>query len=121
MAEIQAVATEIELLQRVYAAFNLREIEKVLAAMHSDVDWSNGMEGGRVRGTAAVREYWKRQFEVLNPQVMPQNFTTEADRRIAVEVHQVIRDKAGKLLVDQTIQHVYEIRDGRIQSMEIRA
>ncbi len=63
MAELHAVSAEIELLQRVYAAFNRREIETVLATMHSDVDWPNGMEGGRVLGTAAVRDYWKRQFE----------------------------------------------------------
>jgi len=120
MAEAQVVSAEIELLQKVYAAFNRRDIESVLAAMHSDVDWPNGMEGGRVLGTGAVRDYWKRQFEVLDPRVEPQNFTTEADGRIAVDVHQVVHDKAGKLLVDQMIQHVYEIRDGLIRSMEIR-
>jgi ketosteroid isomerase-like protein len=78
------------------------------------------MEGGRVLGTAAVREYWRRQFEVLNPRVEPQKFTLEADGRIAVEVHQVVHDTSGKLVVDQMVQHVYEIRDGLIRSMEIR-
>ena len=60
MAEIQTVAVEIELLHRAYAAFNRRKIESVLALMHADVDWPNGMEGGRVLGTGAVREYWTR-------------------------------------------------------------
>jgi ketosteroid isomerase-like protein len=120
MAELHAVSAEIELLWRVYAAFNRREIETVLREMHPNVDWPNGMEGGRVLGTAAVRDYWKRQFELLDPRVEPKNFTTEADGRIAVEVHQVVYDKAGKLLVDHMVQHVYEIRDGLIQSMEIR-
>jgi hypothetical protein len=78
------------------------------------------MEGGRVLGTAAVRNYWKRQFEVVHSQVEPTNFTTEADGRIAVDVHQVVHDNAGKLLADQMVQHVYEIREGLIQSMEIR-
>jgi len=90
MAEVQ-VATESgvdqsELLRRVYAAFNRREIETVLAAMNTDVDWPNGMEGGRVRGHAAVRGYWKRQFEVLDPKVEPRSFAREADGRIAVAV-----------------------------------
>jgi ketosteroid isomerase-like protein len=120
MAELHAVSAEIELLQRVYAAFNRREIENVLVDMHPEVDWPNGMEGGRVLGTAAVRDYWKRQFESLDPRVEPQRFTTEADGRIAVEVHQVVHDKTGKLLVDQMVQHVYKIRDGLIRSMEIR-
>ena len=120
MAELQTVAAEIELLQRAYSAFNRREIETVLALMHADVDWPNGMEGGRVLGTEAVRKYWRRQFEVVDSQVEPKNFATEADGRIAVHVHQVVHDKAGKLLADQMVQHVYEIRDGLIQSMEIR-
>jgi ketosteroid isomerase-like protein len=120
MAGIQTAAAEIELLHRAYAAFNRREIESVLVLMHANVDWPNGMEGGRVLGTGAVREYWRRQFEVVDSHVEPKNFTTEADGRIAVHVHQVVRDKAGKLLADQMVQHVYEIRDGLIQRMEIR-
>ena len=101
MAELQAVPAEVVLLHTVYAAFNRRDIETVLAEMHADVDWPNGMEGGRVLGKAAVRDYWKRQFEVLDPRVEPQAFATEADGRIAVDVHQVDHDKAGTLLVDQ--------------------
>ena len=120
MVDVQAVATEIEMLQRMYAAFNRRDIEMVLASMLDNVDWPNGMEGGRVLGKGAVRDYWKRQFEVLDPNVEPKKFTKEADGRIAIDVHQMVRDKSGKLLVDQMIQHVYEFHDGLIQSMEIR-
>jgi hypothetical protein len=32
----------------------------------------------------------------------------------------VAHDKSGKLLTDRMVQHIYEIRDGLIQSMEIR-
>jgi hypothetical protein len=120
MVELHAVPAEIEMLQRVYAAFNRREIENVLVEMHSGVDWPNGMEGGRVLGTAAVRNYWTRQFESLDPHVEPKNFNTEEDGRIAVDVHQVVHDKGGKLLVDHMVKHVYRIRGGLIQSMEIR-
>src|SRR5882724_8286799 len=112
MAEVKVLSAQVELLQAVYAGFNRRDIEVVLAEMHPDVDWPNGMEGGRILGKSAVRDYWKRQFESLNPSVEPQTFTTEADGRFAVGVHQVVHDNAGKLLVDQTIQHVYDIRDG---------
>jgi len=113
-------AAEVELLHRAYAAFNRREIDTVIGLMHADVDWPNGMEGGRVLGTAAVRDYWKRQFEMIDSHVEPNAFTTEADGRIAVEVHQVAHDKSGKLLTDRMVQHIYEIHDGLIQSMEIR-
>jgi ketosteroid isomerase-like protein len=101
MAELGETSAEVELLLRTYAAFNRREIETVLSAMHANVDWPNGMEGGRVLGQAAVRDYWKRQFEVLDPHVEPKTFTWEAEGRIAVDVHQVVHDKSGKLVVDQ--------------------
>ena len=120
MADDPIIAAEVELLHGAYTAFNRRDIEMVLALMHGNVDWPNGMEGGRVQGTTAVREYWTRQFKVVSSQVEPRGFRREADGRIAVEVHQVVHDLSGKLLADQMVQHVYKIRDGLIQSMEIR-
>jgi hypothetical protein len=35
-----------ELLERLYERFNARDMEAVLATMHPDVIWPNGMEGG---------------------------------------------------------------------------
>jgi len=122
MSQVDTSPVEIALLQGVYAAFNRRDIETVLASMSEDVDWPNGWEGDRIRGKAEVRDYWTRLFEALDPKVEPVGFTTESDGRIAVEVHQVVRDRAaGNLLSDQIIHHVYEIVDGLIRSMEIRA
>jgi SnoaL-like domain len=113
------MSAEIELLRRIYREFNRREIGAVLASLHANVDWPNGMEGGRVHGHDAVREYWTRQFQMLDPHVEPEGFRITEDGRIVVEVHQVIHDISGRLLVDQKIEHVYEIEDGLIRRMEI--
>ncbi len=121
MNATEAVSPKVELLRRIYTDFNRREIESVLAAMHPEVDWPNGWEGGRVQGRDAVREYWKRQFAVITPRVEAQGFAEEPDGRIAVRVHQVVHDMSGKLVVDQIVEHVYEIRDGLIRAMEIRS
>ena len=110
----------VTLLERTYAAFNARDIDGALAAMHPDVDWPNGMEGGRVHGHRAVREYWTRQWGLIDPRVEPRGFVTEADGRIAVDVRQVVRDRAGALLKDEMVQHVYRLEDGLIRAMEIR-
>src|SRR5882672_6030705 len=66
---LRPVSEHEELLRRAYEAFNARDVDAVLALMHPDVDWPNGMEGGRVLGRAAVREYWTRQFEVIDSRV----------------------------------------------------
>ncbi len=113
--------TDEELLKHAYTAFNVRDVEAVLALMTPDVDWPNGMEGGRVAGHDAVRSYWLRQWGMINPTVTPQRFTAEPDGRIAAEVHQVVRDLQGNLLADEIIQHVYRLDNGLIQSMEIRS
>jgi len=37
-----------------------------------------------------------------------------------VDVHQVVRDREGRVLTDQMLQHIYVIQDGLIRQMEIR-
>jgi hypothetical protein len=114
------VFTDQELLTKTYQAFNARDIEAVLAVMHPEVDWPNGMEGGRVYGHEGLRDYWTRQWGLIDPHVEPLDFTPEADGRIGVEVHQVVRDLEGRILSDSMVQHVYLIQAGLIMSMEIR-
>jgi nuclear transport factor 2 (NTF2) superfamily protein len=107
-------------IKSLYEAFNAREIDRALAAMQPDVDWPNGWEGGRVHGREALRDYWTRQWRVLDPVVTPVGFQADEAGRIAVDVHAVVRDREGKVLADESIQHVYTIESGLIRSMEIR-
>jgi hypothetical protein len=109
-----------DLLTQTYKAFNQRDVDAALANMQADVDWPNGMEGGRVHGHQAVRQYWLRQWTQINPRVEPQGFRLGPAGATVVEVHQIIRDMDGKLLADRMVEHVYRIRDGLIASMEIR-
>jgi ketosteroid isomerase-like protein len=88
--------------------------------MDPDVDWPNGMEGGREHGHAAVRAYWTRQFELIDSHVEPLAMTPEADGRIRVDVHAVVRDLDGNLLSEGDVQHVYTFRDGLVAHMEIQ-
>ena len=111
---------EIEILNQVYDAFNARKIDVVLAQLAPDVDWPNGMEGGRVHGRAAVRDYWLRQWSMIDPRVEPRQFAVDDAGLIVVDVHQTVRDLSGKVMADQMVQHVYTIRDGLIQRMDIR-
>lgn len=109
-----------ELLVITYRAFNARDIDAVLALMHTDVDWPNGMEGGRMYGHQGVRDYWTRQWGLIDPRVEPVGFRTDEDGRTVVDVHQVVRDLAGNVILDAMVEHIYLIEDGLIKSMEIR-
>src|SRR5258708_24093222 len=93
----------------------------VLKTMQKDVACQIGMEGGRVTGHSGVREYWSRQWSSLDPHVEPVSFTTDSEGRTVVQVHQIVRDLSGKVILDRMVQHIYLIRKGLIQSMEIRS
>ncbi len=108
-----------QILRTAYRAFNSRDIAQALTVMHPEVDWPNGMEGGRVLGHSGVREYWTRQWKVVNPHVEPTGFSSDAAGRTIVEVHQVVRDMDGGLLLDRMVKHSYMIENGLIRSMEI--
>ncbi|MGH3848224.1 MAG: nuclear transport factor 2 family protein [Pseudonocardiaceae bacterium] len=102
-----------------YAAFNRRDMPALLAAMAPDVVWPNGWEGGTLRGRDEVCDYWTRQWGQIVPTVSPTGFRPESDGRIAVAVHQVVRDKAGTIIADGTVTHVYRFVDGLVTEMEI--
>jgi ketosteroid isomerase-like protein len=103
-----------------YDGFNARDIDTVLAALAPDVVWPNGWEGGVVRGHEEVRDYWTRQWRQVDPTVTPLGFTYEEDGRVAVQVHQVIRETNGAPIADGQVTHVYRFRDGLVTEMEIR-
>jgi cation diffusion facilitator family transporter len=114
------VAYDGDMLRELYAAFNARDIDAVLKGMAPDVDWPNGMEGGRVHGHEAVRDYWTRQWTLMHPTVEPDAITEQDDGRVVVNVHQVIHSTSGELLSDDHITHTYTFGDdGLITRMDI--
>ena len=111
---------DVERLRGVYALFNNRDIESVLAAMHPDVVWANGMEGGHVHGRDEVRSYWKRQWAIIDPRVEPIEISPTGNAEVFVKVHQVVRDLDNDLLADKLVAHVFQMRNGLIQRFDIR-
>ena len=110
---------EILLLERLYRQFNAREIENVLAMLHEEVAWANGMEGGHVHGRSGVRDYWTRQWAMIDPNVEPTGFSRGADGEVVVEVHQTVRDLSGKLLSERTVGHIFRIENGLFTRFDI--
>lgn len=110
---------DVEILNKLYERFNARDMEALLNAMHPDVTWANGMEGGHVHGREAVRSYWTRQWAMLDPHVEPVSFSTGANGSTKVEVHQIVRDLKGAVLLDKTVGHVFRIEQGLITRFDI--
>lgn len=110
---------ERELLIAMYRDFNARRIEAVLARFSPSVEWANGMEGGHVYGIDAVRAYWNRQFETVDPHVEPLRVDRDDKGRFVVEVHQTVRDLEGKIMLDKIVHHAYRLHDGFVERMDI--
>ena len=108
-----------DLLIYLYGKFNDRDLEAVLAAMHPDVVWPNGWEGGYVYGHQGIRDYWTRQWQVLDPHVEPVDFNPDETGRTIVTVHQVVRDLSGNVISDSLVKHAYLMEDSLIKRMDI--
>jgi ketosteroid isomerase-like protein len=112
-------APEIEMLRTAYAAFNGRDIDAALATMTPDVSWPRAFKGGFVHGPEEIRAYWMEQWSEIDGQVEPVAFYPEDAGQILVKVHQVVRDLAGAVLVDEHVGHRFTIEHGLIQAMEV--
>ncbi len=108
-------------LRRLYKAFNSRDIALVLGQMARDVNWPNAWEGGRVYGHDGVRDYWTRQWAVIDSFVEPLRFENRTNGSVAVEVNQTIRLLDGVVLSDDRLVHVYVFHQGLITRMDVEA
>jgi len=114
------MAANPELINRLYQSFNGRDIDGALSLMSDTVRWPKASEGGSIVGKEEIRAYWTRQWLDFDPIVEPLEAET-ADGKLKVRVHQVVRSKAGVLLSDSEVLHVYTIIDERVQQMELGA
>jgi hypothetical protein len=117
--ELAAPSAARQLLEHAYACFNARDVASALSAMHPDVEWSNGQDGGIAHGRDEVRDQWTRQWTSVDPHVDPLRIDDEGGR-LVVAVHQVIRDLSGRVVAERFLEHAYLVEDGLIRRMEIR-
>jgi len=104
----------------IYAAFNARDIEAVLEALHPDVDWANAMEGGRVHGREELRAYWGRVFERLDSRHAIEEMERLEDGRIALVVRQVVHEAGGgALIADEFVRHIFTMEDGLVVRFDV--
>ena len=105
-------------LKNLYDAFNRRDIESVLSTMAEDVKWANGWEGGFVYGRDNVREYWRRQFEVITPQLEILEIEIDGNQSIT-KLHQIAKDMGGNIVDDKIVKHIFTFEKGLIKTFEL--
>lgn len=112
------MSTDTEFLARLYERFNARDMEGALSMMHQNVMWANGLEGGHVHGHEEVRDYWRRQWAMMDSSAEPTDFSTSEDGTIHVTVHLIARDRNGNTLFDKMAVHVFQIEGGLVRRFD---
>lgn len=107
------------MIRRLYDGFNRRDIPAVLAMLSDDVAWANGMDGGHEHGRDAIRAYWTRQWAAIRPEVDPRQIAHRDENTVVAEVHQVVHDLDGRLLLDEEVRHVFRLKDGLMTRFDI--
>ncbi|RBP18233.1 SnoaL-like protein [Roseiarcus fermentans] len=107
------------IVRRLYEGFNRRDIPAVLTLLTDNVAWANGMDGGHVHGHDGVRAYWTKQWAAIAPRVDPIRVSRRDDGATVAEVHQVVRDLAGKVLLDEAVRHVFHFEGDRVSRFDI--
>jgi hypothetical protein len=110
--------SETEVVRRANEAFNARDVGTAAALMAEDVSWPDIANGGLVRGRDAVRDHWHEQFEHTDPRVDVVRLD-QADGRVRATVRLIVREPGGAPISDERMTHVYTVRDGLIQRMEV--
>jgi hypothetical protein len=107
------------IIQQAYSAFNKRDIDGALALMTEDVSWPKASDGGKIVGKEEIRAYWTRQWAEFDPYVEPLAITEDAEGRIRVRVHQLVKSLEGDVLSDSEVLHVFTLKNDLIAAMDL--
>jgi ketosteroid isomerase-like protein len=108
------------LIRDAYDAYNRKDADGALAALHPDVKWADG-EGGFVHGRREVRDHWQQQWKAATPTIEPLRFLRGASGdQVTVDIRLMVRDKEDNVMSDQTMQNIFVLERGLIKSMQIK-
>lgn len=108
---------EAVLLSDAYAAYNSRDLDRLLTAVTEDVDWPDG--AARLHGKDALRRFWLEQWTRLRTHDEPVAFEEVGRDVVRVRIDQVVRDLDGRTVSRGSFRHTFRLRDGRITRLDI--
>ena len=110
------------MLRETYLAFQKRDLKHAMKHIRDDVLWPTPDERSHGVGHDAVKAWRESQFPRKDSRLAPQEILLDRDGfSIVVRCHQLVRDKSDAVVVDRKIEHVYELREGMIARMIVRA
>jgi len=106
-----------------YAALSRGDIDAWLQGVHTDAqlhELSEVPDAATYRGPAGFRAWAEAALELVEEwEWEPEEFILDHEDVAVVRVHLRIRGRGGGVPIDQTVFHVFRLRDAEL--MEIRA
>ena len=106
------------MLRALYAAYNRHDADALLAHLSPDIDWPDGAD--RLHGHAAVRAYWRAQWDRVQTHDTVTGIARLADDRWSVGIDQTVRGHDGPILSVGRFEHRYRVADGLVGRLDIR-
>jgi ketosteroid isomerase-like protein len=108
---------DLEVIRGIFAAQN--DVEAVYALFHPDIEWEDvsGLwlaDWGKPRGHEAVRQTFRRWFEVFDEVEFTAEDFTDVGEDTLVTVHVKARARVSEVPVEQRVSMLFTVRDGLI-------
>jgi len=108
-----------DILMRLYEAYNDRDLESAMENLAPEVDWPDMTTGARIVGRSAMRAYWEGQWQAIDARVEPLSMEADADGRVHVRVHRLLRSPDGGIIENRQVGHIFTFDGPFIQRMDI--
>lgn len=105
------------MLEEFYRAFNERDMEALLEHLAPGVEWPDVVGGARVSGRDAVRAYWQKQWQEIDPTVEPVRIDIAADGTARVLVDLLVRTLAGEVVQNRRVEQIFTFEGTFISHM----
>ena len=106
-------------LAKAYEAYNARDHLALGQMLHKDVEWPDSLEGGVVKGRAAIADYFARQFDLMQLDARQVTIREEPPNRIVLDIQYAVRSRQGQLWSDTRAVLAYDFTDQLISRMTV--
>jgi limonene-1,2-epoxide hydrolase len=107
------------MLEALYRALNQHDIDTLVEHLAPGVDWPDESTGRRLHGRDAVRAYWQKQWQEIDPTAEPMRINIAPDGTAHVLVDQLVRARGGDILQNRRVEHVFEFDGAFISRMTV--
>jgi uncharacterized protein len=113
-----AERTNLDVVQRLYAAFHARDEDAIYSLLDPEIVWdmtrAEFPDPEVYLGHDGVRAFWRRWLGTWEEyRTEPEHFVAAGDR--VVVLHRlVMRSKGARVAIDSRVADVFTVRDGRV-------